>query len=376
VSEVVSILRDLVRIQSDRNESGIVRYLAARFKSSGIPYVLQEVAGAGRDNIIATWGTGEPSLAFNSHSDTVEIGETGDWKHDPFGGDVIDGYMYGRGTADAKGSLASMVVAFESAIQSIDPSAGRLVLMAVASEETMGLGTEKSISEGLRTQAAIVGEPTGLEVCVAHKGVLRMNITVHGKAAHASEPWEGRNAILDMQQVIAGLQKLSERVSRRSDPLLGKSTLAITMIQGGIARNVIPQRCTISIDRRILPSEGADDVRGEIDEVLESLSKDIRITYEPVSLAEAARTEPEEGIVEMALNARDAELGSPSQASGFTACCDMWHLKNRGGIPTIILGPGELSQAHKTDEHVAVSDLNAAVEIYRRIALDWLSNGI
>ncbi len=145
-------------------------------------------------------------------------------------------------------------------------------------------------------------------------------------------------------------------------------TLVTTMIEGGIGRNVVPPACSILIDRRLLPDESASDAREEVAALVRPLAAEV----DEVSLAEAAGIEPQAAIARAALSARAAVVGERSEAAGFGACCDMWHLTKQGGIPAVILGPGSLSQAHKTDEHIEIAELEKAVEIYRRLALDWL----
>ena len=141
------------------------------------------------------------------------------------------------------------------------------------------------------------------------------------------------------------------------------------------AKNVIPPTCTISIDRRFLPSETGAAVRAEIEQALASLSLEssgLHIDVAGESLAESAATPHQEDIVRVALQSLSEVCGRPSAAGGFSACCDMWHLANTGKIPTVIFGPGELSQAHKANEHIDVRDLETATRIYRQIATNWL----
>ena len=392
-SDVVRLLQDLVRIPSHESEGEVVRYLSERFEALGIPYTTRQVGDGGRANFIATWGEGASggrehgtagparSLIFNSHTDTVSPGDAKEWNRDPFSGDLVEGTeesgdrICGRGAADAKGPLAAMIAALESIVRSGTPLQGRLILTAVAFEESNGLGTQVEVFGGTKADAAIVGEPTGLELHIAHKGVARIDITTRGKPAHASEPWEGTNAISKMGKVILALDELSETVSRRGDPLLGKATLAVTRIDGGIGLNVVPPRCTISLDRRLLPSETPEQAQAEIEVVLRRLEAEdpsLQTRMSLFSAAEAASTPEEAQIVQEALRGRTEVLGAPSKAGGFAACCDMWHLKNQGGIPTVILGPGKLNMAHKRDEYIEVSELKQAVEIYRNIALRWL----
>lgn len=365
---VVSLLQDLVRIPSHENESAVVELLCSRLRAQGIPFQTRLVGPEGRSNVVATWGRGERSLIFNSHMDTVAPGEASGWKCPPFAAEIRDGRLYGRGSADAKGPLAAMVVAFESIARERPDLRGRLVLTAVAYEEQSGLGTQAEVAAGTRADAAVVGEPTGLQVCVAHKGVLRLRVSTHGRAAHASEPWEGDNAISRMTAVLAALEGLAARIAGRRDPLLGPATLVPTMIEGGIGRNVVPPACSLLLDRRLLPAEGGEQARVEVEAVVAPLG----CTVEQITLVEPAATPADAAIVRTALGARTAMLGDPSQAVGFGACCDMSFLRNDGAIPTVILGPGSLSQAHKSDEHIEVGELERAVEVYRRLALDWL----
>ncbi len=388
-SDVVRLLQDLVRIPSHESEGEVVRYLSKRFEALGIACTTRQVGDGGRDNFIATWGGGKsgrqehdsPSLIFNSHIDTVSPGDAEEWDQGPFSGDLVEGTkgsgdrIYGRGAADAKGPLAAMIAAFESIVRAEPPLQGRLILTAVAFEETQGLGTQAEVFGGTKADAAIVGEPTGLELHIAHKGVARIDVTTMGKPAHASEPWEGTNAISKMGKVLLALDELSETVSSKRDPLLGKATLAVTRIDGGIGLNVVPPQCKISLDRRLLPSENPEQAQKEIDSVLRRLEADdpsLKAETSLFSAAEAAATPEEASIVKAALRSRTEVLGTPSKAGGFAACCDMWHLKNQGGIPTVIIGPGKLKMAHKRDEYIEVSELEQAVEIYRNIALRWL----
>ncbi len=382
-TDVVSLLQDLVRIPSHENEGGVVRYLSKRFESMGIPYTTRKVGEGGRDNFIATHGTSGASLIFNSHMDTVSPGRADEWSHDPFSGDRIEGSegsegrIYGRGAADAKGPLAAMIAAFESIALSGKLLQGQLILTAVAFEEASGLGTQAEVLGGTSADAAVIGEPTGLELHIAHKGVARIDITTKGKPAHASEPWEGTNAISKMGKVILALDELSGTVAKKSDPLLGSATLSITRIEGGIGLNVVPPECRISLDRRLLPSETPAEAQEQVDSVLRGLeAEDPSLEAETrlFSAAEAAAVPQEAPIVQAALRSRTEVLGAPSKAGGFTACCDMWHLKNKGGIPTVILGPGKLDMAHKRDEYIEISELMLAVEIYRNLALRWLGS--
>jgi len=265
-----------------------------------------------------------------------------------------------------------MLAAFESVARAQDPTSGRLVLSAVGMEETTGRGSEAEVRAGLRADAAIIGEPTDLEVCVAHKGVLRLEVTTLGKAAHASEPWEGANAISAMLPVVASLDELAARIAVRSEEPVGRASLSVTTIAGGTARNVVPARCVISLDRRLLPGESAAAARAEIEAAVRAASGGAA-KVEEVLVAEAAATPATAEIVRVALEAAARSRGGPASPRGFAACCDMRLFRNLGGMPCIILGPGSLSQAHRADEHASVAEIRRAAVIYREIVTRWFS---
>ncbi len=370
----VELLRDMVRIPSYGSEADVVKYLAKRFDRLGIPYRTRNIGEAGRENIVATWGDGEPSLIFNSHMDIVSPGNPEQWTHPPYGAEVVGDRIYGRGAADAKGSLSAMIAVLEALVQSGSSLDGKLILTAVGYEEESGIGTESEVKAGVLADAAVIGEPTELKVHVAHKGVLRLVIRTHGKAAHSSEPWEGINAISKMGRIITALDCLAEEISRRKDPLLGPATLAVTQIEGGIGRNIIPPGTRLVLDRRLLPQETPESAQKEIQRVLDQLGEadpEMKLSVELLSCAESAATAPEERIVQTALQSCTQVLGEESQPEGFVACCDMRFLRNQGNVPSIILGPGSLDQAHKIDEFVSIDHYLKAVAIYRHLAESW-----
>ena len=373
-TDPVLLLQELVRIPTYESETDAVELLKDKFTPFDVDVSSREVA-EGRFSFLASWGRGERCLVLNSHLDTVSPGDVHEWTHPPFDAAIVDGRLYGRGACDAKGCLAPMISAFADTVRTGDPSAGRLILQAVAMEETAGAGTAAEIADGLRAEAAVVGEPTDLDVCICHKGVMRLDIATRGRAAHASDPWDAVNAIVKMQPVIEALERLAERISLRSNSLLGRPSLAVTLIKGGIGRNVIPPHCEISIDRRFLPEESVDEVRKEIDEAIDeakSRDTDIEASVTGDYFAEAAYTDPSEAIVKLALEARSRFFTTPSEPKGFPACADMRLLTNDAGIPTILLGPGSLKLAHKVDEYIPVNEVRTAKDLYASLISQWL----
>ena len=366
-SNPVSILADLVRIPSHEREDGVAEYLARRYEAISLPYRITEIGGEGRCNITVALGDGGPSIVLNSHMDTVPPGDRELWSGDPYDPRITGGKLFGRGACDAKGSLAAMVAAVERIATSEQGVAGRVVLMAVGAEESAGRGTLRGVEAGLAAEAAVIGEPTGLGVCICHKGVLRLRVRTRGTAVHASEPWNGKNAVSGMAEVIRAVDRHAEEVCGRTHPLLGRASLAVTGIRGGLARNVVPPSCEISLDRRLLPEEDPDTAEEEI----RRITAEHGAITERELVARAAETPATDRVVGLALQARDGVIGDEGHAQGFTACCDMRFLTHEGGIPCVILGPGNLTEAHTADEYVEISHVEKASRIYEALIREF-----
>jgi acetylornithine deacetylase/succinyl-diaminopimelate desuccinylase family protein len=375
---VKSLLCDLIAIPSYGGaEEAIIRYLADRFARQDIPRRVTELEGK-PINVVAEIGKGLRAIVLNSHVDTVPPGDPAAWLTDPLTPVEKDGLIYGRGAMDAKGCLTAMIVAFETLAQTRDSLPGKVILMAVGGEERGGLGTKAEVAKGLKAEAAIIGESTHLVPLVAHKGVLRLEVGVIGRAAHASDPEAGINAIVAMGPILLALDELAAEVRRRSDPYTGKASLVISTISGGVALNVIPASCVISIDRRVLPNETEADVNREIVEVVNRAvraTSGARVAVRKVRFVPPATTDPGEPIVAATERAASAVLGRPIQSAGLPATCDMTYLVNDGGIPTVILGPGDIGVAHQANEHISIEQMALAVEVYLKTIDAWLKDG-
>jgi len=266
--KVKRLLSELIAIPSfGAQEEAIVGYLVKRFTGQGIPCRVTELDGKPL-NVVAEIGAGPRAIVLDSHVDTVPPGDPALWFTDPLTPAEKDGLIYGRGAMDAKGCLTAMIVAFETLARKCDGLPGRVILMAVGGEERGGLGTKTEVARGLKADVAIVGESTRLVPMIAHKGVLRLEVGVTGRAAHASDPEAGVNAIVVMGPILMALDELADKVRQRSEAYTGKASLVISTISGGVALNVIPASCVISIDRRVLPTETEEDATRGIVEVV------------------------------------------------------------------------------------------------------------
>jgi acetylornithine deacetylase/succinyl-diaminopimelate desuccinylase family protein len=381
---LIQVLTDLVRIPSvnpgfpgGQGEAEIAAYVKGFFETLEIPYTSHSVE-PGRENIIGILpGAGDRNLLLEAHMDTVQVqGMT----IPPFGGIYENGRIYGRGACDTKASLAAMLVAMETLkLLGVTPPCN-IHLASVVDEEISYKGiaaiAQQITSGHLIYTGAIVGEPTQLKMIVAHKGCVRFHIDVHGVSCHSSEPALGINAIENMYEVIAFLKKKAavEAVTK-IHPLVGSSSYCISMIQGGVAPNTVPDSCRITVDRRTIPGEEPLEVWSNIKDELGSLQdapSHLRLTVsEPFIIDYAMEVHQEESIV-VQLNGSLRKyanepgmkpIGAPygSDASKLT----------RVGIPTVVFGPGNLQQAHTHNEWVDVEEVAIASAIFMDVMMNY-----
>lgn len=337
-------------------EAAIAEYVRDWLAGHGIEAELREVL-PGRPNVVATVpGRGPRMVLLESHLDTVE---TTGMSIDPFAGTIRDGRLYGRGACDAKGPLAAfMRAAVELAA---DPAEAGVVLAGVMDEEHAYQGVLGLISDlgDMPVVGAIVGEPTGLVPATAHKGCVRYTVRALGRAGHSSRPDEAVNAVTLMSRVIDHIASAEPDVAPH--PLLGPATHCVTRIRGGEGPNTIPGRCEINIDRRILPGEDPLDVwRRDRAELTALLPGQIEVD-EPFTVDYALDT-PAASPVPAALCRVLEAAGRPADVQGMPFGTDASKLA-RAGIPSVVFGPGSITDAHSADESVALADVDLATRL-------------
>lgn len=378
--ELVELAQELVRIPSENppgDEKPVAEFLAPRLQELGMEVQVRDVdERAGRPNVLATWDSGRdgPTLLFNAHLDVVPAGEG--WSVDPFAGEVRDGRLYGRGACDMKGPLTAVVTALKAVQRAGVSLRGKIVLAGVVGEEQDQSGTRQLVRDGIVADYGIVVEPTRLVPVIAHKGEVYYDITAFGKAAHGSVPHLGVNAVVKMIPVIEGVQELAERLKQKNHPLCGHPTVNLGVIEGGEIPNAVPDRCTISLDRRLIPGETFEEARAEIDGILTEIAEadpefearvEVPMTWRPMEIAE------DELIVVALRRQTEAVTGEDPGLEGWPATCDANILVNEAGIPTCIFGPGDLfGQAHKPDESIDIDELVMGAQIYALTILDLL----
>jgi succinyl-diaminopimelate desuccinylase len=330
----------------------------------------------GRPSVVAQFGTGDrPALAWNGHLDVVPAGDPSAWRHPPFGAEVVDGTLVGRGAADMKGAIASALAAVSAIRRSGVELAGRLDLHLVADEELAGLHGTKVLNERgyLDQDAAIVGEATDLNIALAQRGGAWITATTRGRAAHGSTPQLGVSAISSMARFLLRIEEVLPDIEH---PLVGRPTVNAAMIQGGSAPNVVADRCIVEIDRRIIPGETEP---GKVLEPFDRLADAIRTEHSEVDLSfaiglwtDAAEVTGDPAIADLCRAAVREETGRAPLDTGFTGITDARFYLNDRSIPTIILGPGSLGVAHTANESVEIAQLVAAARIYARVFTRFL----
>jgi acetylornithine deacetylase len=302
---------------------------------------------------------------LNAHTDTVGVAGMSS----PFTPRIEGGRVYGRGAYDMKGSLAACMLATVEAKRS--PLAGDVILTAVADEEFASVGTE-AVAAGMGADAAIVTEPTEMQIAIAHRGFVHLEVETHGRAAHGSRPELGIDAIAKMGRVLVGIEELDRRLrSTPSHAHLGSGSVHASLIEGGQEYSSYPARCVLQAERRTIPGETVVMVERELRDVVDAagsgddqFSADLRAlaSREPFEVAE------DESIVRMVRRCATAVLAAEPDIVGVPFWADSALLAG-AGIPTVLFGPrGE--GAHAEVEWVEVADLERCVEIYVAVAAE------
>ncbi len=381
--EIVALLSDLVRINSinpyagtlgvDGNgEPDMIRYIAGYFDAREIPYTLQEVLPQ-RCNLVAhIKGRGMGALVFEAHVDTVTVDAM---VIDPFDPVCRDGRLYGRGSSDCKGSVATMMYAFSMLKKmNVTPDCD-IYFVAAADEEYAYRGVLKFLEDGRRYDGAVIGEPTSLRVCIANKGVTRFFVTARGTACHSSMPWKGHNAIVDMAKLITKIQeRIQPRLAEYVHPLIGPRTLSVTTIQGGELVNITPDFCRIQIDVRTLAGDTFSGLAADIQALIDEMKAEdpaVDITIEPAYLEDQCMETPESASIVQAACAACDKILDAHHIDGLFCGCDATKF-SRAGTPALVFGPGDIKVAHTVDEFVPICELTKAAEVYAQLCVDFL----
>lgn len=348
-AELVALHRELVRTPSISGDEGAAIAVAARWlEHHGV--AVERIGGS----LFAGSPARGPYVLFDSHLDTVPVAPG--WTRDPHGAELDGDRIYGLGANDAKASVAAMIAA---TIAHAERGGRGLALALVRDEERRSAGTEEIVAELARRGAppvgAVVGEPTGLDLAVAQRGLLVLELVAHGEAAHAAHARAlgARNAALALARDLVALERLAAEEPGPTDPLLGRSTFEPTMISGGTAKNVVPAEAHAILDCRTVPAESPEALRARLARVVESRLVVVSDRLKPVA------TDPKAALVVAARRAR------PEAAIyGSATMSDMAFFRD---VPAIKVGPGESSRSHRPDEFVTVAELEEGAAFYDRL---------
>lgn len=380
----IPLLAELVRIPShpglERQEEAVVAALERYLAERGLPASLVEVA-AGRPNLLCTVRAPRPGphLLLCGHTDTVPLNEGNPGVG--FSAEIREGRMYGRGTVDMKGGVVAMAAALVALRETGMLPGGAVTLAAVVDEEMQSLGAEHLIGGGLKADGAIIGEPTSNRICLGHKGLEWLAIEIYGRAAHGGTPGAGINAILAAARFISRAEReLVPRLASRPHPLLGPPTINFGTIRGGDQPSTVAARCTVTVDRRSLPGETYDAICAELREILASVEAEMpglrtEIRRVPGGMATmehvACVTAADAPLVLAATGAARAVRGSAGELGAFPAWTDGALLAAFGGVPCLILGPGDPAVAHAPIESVSIDEVRSAALLYAMTALHF-----
>ena len=409
--DTVEILRELVALPSVNpmgrhdltpvGESRLTEYLFTRLTALGLSVGRQTVA-PGRDNLWARLDGDKPPesggalLLLDAHQDTVPADNM---TIEPWNPTVRAGRLYGRGACDVKGGMAAMIAAM--ARLAVERPAGMpTVLLSCLIDEEYQFGGVRALAAAWREgkgpkprlpDAAIVAEPTGLDVIVAHKGVIRWCCHTHGRAAHSSQADRGDNAVYKMAQVVTAIARYAREVfaTRPSHALCGPYTLNVGTIRGGASVNIVPARCTIDLEIRVPPGGDPHSARSELIEYL-AQEVDNPLPSPPAPLPSSRKRQREEGTLEhdppymdgpalsdatntalaerLASVVREATGGCQQRGVPYGTHAAFY---SSLAIPAVVFGPGAIEQAHTADEWIPLDQLQQAAEILYRFIKSW-----
>ena len=364
--ELAELISALVQRETENppgNERECAEYIVEWFDNRDIDAELIYEPYDNRPQVGARVGEGGPTLVLNGHIDVVPAGDTDQWIHEPYGATVEDGTLYGRGSVDMKTGVAIAMLTTVDLADEIESGEleGSVVFHAAIGEETAEPGTKTLLERGYDGDYGVVLEPTGMRTATSEKGLAWYEITVSGDPSHASRPDQGENAIQHARPILDALAAYDENVRTREDDLVGRAYSTVTMFNAGTKENVVPERATITIDRRFLPDESVDAIDTEIDDLLTEVVADsgVDISWERTRTYESAAIDADSPLAEV-FRHHSAEIADVSTDPwGIKASTDVRNFVNDADIEAITWGPGDISQAHTYDEHV---DLSAAAD--------------
>ena len=366
---VLDLTRELLRfntINPPGEEQACARHLGRMLEAGGFRVEEHEFQ-PGRTSLVARLGNSgaAPPICFTGHIDTVPLGGA-PWTRDAFAGETANGRLYGRGSTDMKSGVAAFVVAALAAAPRLAASPG-VVLVITAGEETACEGARHLVASGTlpRAGAIVVAEPTGNTACVGHKGALWLEARTKGVTAHGSMPERGDNAVYKAARAVLMLEKYE--FGAAPHPVLGRPTLNVGNVHGGLNVNSVPDAAVIGIDIRTIPSVKHAPLQAHL---ASHLGPDVALSA--VADAEGVWSDPADPWVQQVTEVAERVAGVSREVRAAPYFTDASALTPAmGNAPTVIIGPGETALAHQTDEYCLVERLEQSVEIYAELMRRW-----
>lgn len=365
---LIGRLAEMVRTPSENppgEEAAVAELVASYCRALDLEVSIHEKVD-GRPNVVARWhGTEGPTLCYCSHFDVVPVGDHALWERPPFGAEIADGVMYGRGTADAKGPIAASLEAVAALKAAGWEPRGTLELALVADEETMGfIGAGYLVDAGIiAPDIAIVGEPTSLRVVRAQRGASWLLVTTKGVAGHGSAPERGVSAIKHMAEVVRHLEETLPDVAHE---VLGGPSISVGRIGGGEKVNIVPASCWIEVDRRSLPGESKESIIAGVEKAVElarTRFPDVEATVTITQHADPYEVSADSAVVTAAAEAVSEVTGATTDLIGFRGASDARFIADTGA-DVIVLGPGDIGLAHTARESLELAELERCAKAY------------
>ncbi len=379
--EVVQLLSELMRFQTVNppgNERGMAEYSARWLADAGLEVEVLNHDQERASLIARLKGSGEvPAVAYTGHLDVVPLGEA-QWSHDPFGGKVSEGKVWGRGATDMKSGDAVMMIVAKMLAAAKVPLKGDLILALTAGEEVDFLGS-RAIADGWHwgpAQIVFMLEPSGNEVVVAEKGILWLEITTYGKTAHISQIEQGRNAIMMMLPILTELDKMP--VEYAEHPLLGGFARSINTVHAGAKTNTIPDRCVATVDMRSVPGQEHDKIVAQVEKLIADVGQrcalpDFNASVKVIHNGPPLANRPQDETVKRFCDIVAEVTGKQPQPIGAGGATDAIAFVPRLQAPFCMCGPGTPKMIHQTDEYVEIPMLVDSTRIYLLTALRFLT---
>ena len=371
---VKEFLKKLVRADStlEKGELAVAKAISDELSRSGVACRI-DCWDKTRANVVAQVKSkgGRAALLFACHLDVVPA-DGKSWKNPPFAAVEKKGRIYGRGAADMKGGIAAAVTAIKEIVASKIGLQGDIVFLGAAGEETDSCGAGRLVACRIKQfpelAGVVVTEPTNFDVVTAHRGLLWLQISAKGKAAHGSTPQLGINAINLMRLLLNELDKF--KIKSHPHKLLGNCSMSINTIAGGNAINIVPDKCTITMDIRTLPKQKHQRIIEDLRKIFAKLKQKNPVFDAEVSIIRDVVALETDNRCDFVRRFCSAVGIDETKAVGFTT--DGPYFASLG-LPVVIFGPGKPEICHKPNEYIEITDLQKAVDYYKKIVLSFLT---